>query len=97
MVEERPSDVSVGSTLQAGNIYIADYEVLEGITPNSTDPCTMQYLAAPICLLYRTVGSKILPLAIQVPCGRARDEQQHHIYEPGLLIKHMLLSKATPQ
>ena len=77
--------MSVRSALQAGNIYIADYEVLEDITPNGTDPCTMQYLAAPICLLYRTVGSKILPLAIQVPCGQAIDEQ-HHTLE-GLSIK----------
>ncbi|KAG7265104.1 hypothetical protein CRUP_018232 [Coryphaenoides rupestris] len=52
--------------LEAGNIYIADYEVLDGITANCTDPCTLQYLAAPICLLYRTVRSKILPLAIQL-------------------------------
>lgn len=52
--------------LQAGNIYIADYEVLDGISPNSTDPCTLQYLAAPICLLYKTARNKILPIAIQV-------------------------------
>ncbi|CAL8390978.1 unnamed protein product [Arctogadus glacialis] len=59
-------DLTLEEEIEAGNVYIADYEVLEGITPNSTDPCTMQYLAAPICLLYRTVGSKILPLAIQL-------------------------------
>uniref|UniRef100_A0A4W5MU08 Arachidonate 5-lipoxygenase n=1 Tax=Hucho hucho TaxID=62062 RepID=A0A4W5MU08_9TELE len=34
--------------------------------PNSTDPCTLQYLAAPICLLYNNSQSKILPLAIQL-------------------------------
>ena len=85
-MEKPPSDVSVCSALQAGNIYIADYEVMEGITPNRTDPCTIQYLAAPICLLYRTLRNKILPLAIQVPRGRARDEQEHHTFE-GLLIK----------
>ena len=52
--------------LQAGNIYLADYELMEDISPNSTDPCTLQYLAAPICLLYNNSQSKILPLAIQV-------------------------------
>lgn len=53
-------------SLQAGNIYIVDYEVLDGITPNSTDPCTLQYLAAPICLLYKNAHNKIMPIAIQV-------------------------------
>lgn len=52
--------------LQAGNIYIVDYEMLEGISANSTDPCTLQYLAAPICLLYKNAQNKILPIAIQV-------------------------------
>lgn len=52
--------------LQAGNIYIVDYDLLEGISPNCTDPCTLQYLAAPICLLYKNTQNKILPIAIQV-------------------------------
>ncbi|CAL8298690.1 unnamed protein product [Merluccius merluccius] len=52
--------------VEAGNIYIADYEVMDGITANCTDPCTLQYLAAPICLLYRNLRNKILPLAIQL-------------------------------
>lgn len=51
---------------QAGNIYMVDYEVLEGISPNCTDPCTLQYLAAPLCLLYKNIQNKILPIAIQV-------------------------------
>lgn len=68
------------SPLQAGNIYIADYKVLDDITPNSTDPCTLQYLAAPICLLYRTMRSKILPLAIQVSYGWAREWTENTTY-----------------
>lgn len=52
--------------LQAGNIYIVDYEVIDGIKPNCTDPCTLQYLAAPLCLLYKNAQNKILPIAIQV-------------------------------
>lgn len=51
---------------QAGNIYIADYEVLDGIKANDTDPCTLQYVAAPICLLYKNIQKKIVPIAIQV-------------------------------
>ncbi len=51
---------------QEGNIFIADYELLDGVTPNATDPCTLQYLAAPICLLYKNSQNKIMPIAIQV-------------------------------
>uniref|UniRef100_A0A671YUR2 Arachidonate 5-lipoxygenase b, tandem duplicate 2 n=1 Tax=Sparus aurata TaxID=8175 RepID=A0A671YUR2_SPAAU len=59
-------DMTLQEEIEAGNIYIADYEVLDGISPNSTDPCTLQYLAAPICLLYKTARNKILPIAIQL-------------------------------
>eukprot|EP00066_Takifugu_rubripes_P002284 XP_003964114.1 PREDICTED: arachidonate 5-lipoxygenase-like isoform X2 [Takifugu rubripes] len=52
--------------LQAGNIYIADYEFMDGIKPNDTDPLTQQYLAAPICLLYRDLQKEIIPIAIQL-------------------------------
>ncbi|KAI7805982.1 arachidonate 5-lipoxygenase [Triplophysa rosa] len=52
--------------LKAGNIFIADYEVVNGVTANSTDPCTLQYLAAPICLLYKNSQNKIMPIAIQL-------------------------------
>uniref|UniRef100_A0A9J7WVU0 Arachidonate 5-lipoxygenase a n=2 Tax=Cyprinus carpio TaxID=7962 RepID=A0A9J7WVU0_CYPCA len=52
--------------LKEGNIFIADYELLDGVTPNSTDPCTLQYLAAPICLLYKNIQNKIMPIAIQL-------------------------------
>lgn len=67
------------SGLQAGNMYLVDYELLDGITPNSTDPCTLQYLAAPICLLYKNAQNKVLPIAIQVappPAGAAHDGRQ---------------------
>ncbi|XP_067278553.1 polyunsaturated fatty acid 5-lipoxygenase [Pseudorasbora parva] len=52
--------------LKEGNIFIADYELLDGVTANATDPCTLQYLAAPICLLYKNIQNKILPIAIQL-------------------------------
>ncbi|XP_056329877.1 polyunsaturated fatty acid 5-lipoxygenase-like isoform X2 [Danio aesculapii] len=53
--------------LQAGNIYIADYEILEDVTPNDTDPSTQQYLAAPFCLFYKSRKNEFIPIAIQVP------------------------------
>lgn len=52
--------------LQQGNIFIVDYELLDGVDANKTDPCTIQYLTAPICLLYKNLESKIVPIAIQV-------------------------------
>uniref|UniRef100_A0A8C9QWI5 Arachidonate 5-lipoxygenase b, tandem duplicate 3 n=1 Tax=Scleropages formosus TaxID=113540 RepID=A0A8C9QWI5_SCLFO len=59
-------DLTLEEEVKAGNIYIADYAIMEGISPNSTDPCTLQYLAAPICMLYKNVQNKILPIAIQL-------------------------------
>jgi hypothetical protein len=54
--------------LQQGNIFVVDYELLDGIDANKTDPCTHQFLAAPICLLYKNLANKIGPIAIQVGC-----------------------------
>lgn len=43
-----------------------DFELLDGIDANKTDPCTLQFLAAPICLLYKNLVNKMVPIAIQV-------------------------------
>nr|XP_057910165.1 polyunsaturated fatty acid 5-lipoxygenase [Doryrhamphus excisus] len=59
-------NLTLEQEIEAGNIYIVDYEVLDGIKPNCTDPCTLQYLAAPICLLYKNTQKKIFPIAIQL-------------------------------
>lgn len=59
-------EMTLEEEIKAGNIFIADYEVLDGVTANATDPCTLQYLAAPICLLYRNQRNRIMPLAIQL-------------------------------
>lgn len=45
-----------------------DFELLDGIDANKTDPCTLQFLAAPVCLLYKNLANKIVPIAIQVVC-----------------------------
>uniref|UniRef100_A0A8C4FDN5 Arachidonate 5-lipoxygenase a n=1 Tax=Dicentrarchus labrax TaxID=13489 RepID=A0A8C4FDN5_DICLA len=59
-------ELTLEEEIEAGNIYIVDYEVIDGISANCTDPCTLQYLAAPICLLYKNIQNKILPIAIQL-------------------------------
>lgn len=52
--------------IELGNIFIVDYKLLDGISANKTDPCTIQYIAAPICLLYKNLENKIMPIAIQL-------------------------------
>ncbi|XP_006897780.1 PREDICTED: arachidonate 5-lipoxygenase isoform X1 [Elephantulus edwardii] len=52
--------------VEQGNIFIVDFELLDGIDANKTDPCTMQFLAAPICLLYKNLANKMIPIAIQL-------------------------------
>uniref|UniRef100_A0A452UMT1 Arachidonate 5-lipoxygenase n=1 Tax=Ursus maritimus TaxID=29073 RepID=A0A452UMT1_URSMA len=52
--------------VEQGNIFIVDFELLDGIDANRTDPCTLQFLAAPVCLLYKNLANKIVPIAIQL-------------------------------
>ncbi|XP_061083609.1 polyunsaturated fatty acid 5-lipoxygenase [Conger conger] len=66
-------DLTLEEEVKAGNIYIADYEIMENITPNGTDLCTLQYLAAPICLLYKNTQNKVLPIAIQLQQSPGED------------------------
>ncbi|XP_053106005.1 polyunsaturated fatty acid 5-lipoxygenase isoform X2 [Hemicordylus capensis] len=59
-------NLTLEEEIKQGNIFIVDYELLDGIEVNKTDPCTVQYLAAPICLLYKNLEKKIVPVAIQI-------------------------------
>ncbi|XP_073695395.1 polyunsaturated fatty acid 5-lipoxygenase-like [Garra rufa] len=47
--------------LQAGNIYIVDYEIL-----NNVQAAKGRYVTAPICLLYKNEWDQMLPIAIQL-------------------------------
>ncbi|XP_058439631.1 polyunsaturated fatty acid 5-lipoxygenase isoform X2 [Marmota monax] len=64
--------LSLEQEVQQGNIFIVDYELLDGIDANKTDPCTHQFLAAPICLLYKNLANKIVPIAIQLLVAHVR-------------------------
>ncbi|XP_068111325.1 polyunsaturated fatty acid 5-lipoxygenase-like [Hyperolius riggenbachi] len=67
MVEESlERKLTLEQEMKRGNIFIVDYELLDGIPANKTDPCTTQYIAAPLCLLYRNIENNIVPLAIQL-------------------------------
>ncbi|XP_055486839.1 polyunsaturated fatty acid 5-lipoxygenase-like [Leucoraja erinacea] len=50
--------------VQKGNIYLVDYEMLDGIKANSA--AGHQYLGAPMCLLYVNPMNDLLPIAIQI-------------------------------
>ncbi|XP_067303819.1 polyunsaturated fatty acid 5-lipoxygenase-like [Pseudorasbora parva] len=55
-------DVTLQQELEAGNIFIADYKILDGVPTSSPQ----LYLAAPICLLYKNRLDKVVPIAIQL-------------------------------
>uniref|UniRef100_UPI0037E92A65 arachidonate 12-lipoxygenase, 12S-type n=1 Tax=Semicossyphus pulcher TaxID=241346 RepID=UPI0037E92A65 len=51
--------------LKAGNIYLLDYAITEGI-PTNTIRGKPQYIAAPLCLLYQHPDQVLIPIAIQL-------------------------------
>ncbi len=51
--------------MQAGNIYLLDYVIMDGI-PTNTIQGQPQYIAAPLCLLYQHPHEGLIPIAIQV-------------------------------
>ncbi|XP_062813143.1 polyunsaturated fatty acid lipoxygenase ALOX15B isoform X2 [Anolis carolinensis] len=51
--------------VQKGNIFIVDYEILQGI-PTNTIEGERQYLAVPLCLFYQTPTRDLIPIAIQL-------------------------------
>lgn len=52
-------------TGQEGNIYLLDYEVLDGVPANVINE-KQTYLCAPLCLLHLNRQGQLLPVAIQV-------------------------------
>ncbi|XP_037230575.1 polyunsaturated fatty acid lipoxygenase ALOX15B-like, partial [Falco rusticolus] len=51
--------------MEEGNIYLADYGVLEGL-PTVQIEGRPSYVAAPLCLLHQRPDGQLLPLAIQL-------------------------------
>ncbi|XP_032872247.1 LOW QUALITY PROTEIN: arachidonate 5-lipoxygenase-like [Amblyraja radiata] len=56
-------NTSLQQEVQKGNIYLVDYEILDGIKANSE--AGHKYLGAPMCLLYVNPINDLLPIAIQ--------------------------------
>ncbi|XP_040196523.1 hydroperoxide isomerase ALOXE3-like isoform X1 [Rana temporaria] len=51
--------------LQNGHIFLADYKILENI-PTNTINGKQQYIAAPMCLLWKNPQDQLVPIAIQL-------------------------------
>ncbi|XP_060887515.1 arachidonate 12-lipoxygenase, 12S-type isoform X3 [Labrus mixtus] len=51
--------------LKAGNIYLLDYAITDGI-PTNTIRGRHQHIAAPLCLLYQHPDQGLIPVAIQL-------------------------------
>ncbi|XP_029310267.1 arachidonate 12-lipoxygenase, 12S-type [Cottoperca gobio] len=58
--------------LKAGNIYLLDYAIMDGV-PTNTIRGKPQYIAAPLCLLYLHPDDGLIPIAIQLEQNPDRD------------------------
>ncbi|XP_028996207.1 arachidonate 12-lipoxygenase, 12S-type [Betta splendens] len=56
---------SLDKELRAGNVYLIDYAIMDGI-PTNVIKGKPQYVAAPLCLLYQHPDDGLVPIAIQL-------------------------------
>ncbi|XP_075908425.1 polyunsaturated fatty acid 5-lipoxygenase-like [Petromyzon marinus] len=59
-------ECSLEDEIKHGNVYIVDYQCLDGIPGNTFNHSKPFYLAAPMCLLYVNKQGQLLPIAIQL-------------------------------
>ncbi|XP_075190171.1 polyunsaturated fatty acid lipoxygenase ALOX15B-like [Anomaloglossus baeobatrachus] len=59
--------------LQKGNVFLADYKILQGVPTNDFINGKPQYMTAPMCLLWKDPRDQLLPIAIQL--GQTPGEQ----------------------
>ncbi|KAM4045596.1 polyunsaturated fatty acid lipoxygenase ALOX15B-like [Anomaloglossus baeobatrachus] len=60
------SSTDLDKELQNGNVFLIDYKILQGVTPNESINGKPQFLTAPICLLWKDPQDQLLPIAIQL-------------------------------
>ncbi|KAK1156707.1 arachidonate 15-lipoxygenase B-like [Acipenser oxyrinchus oxyrinchus] len=71
---------SLENEMQKGNIYLVDYQLLDEF-PANTIHGKLQYLPAPLCLLYKDPDNQLKPIAIQL-------KQKAHPQNPIFLPSH---------
>ncbi|XP_068121985.1 hydroperoxide isomerase ALOXE3-like [Hyperolius riggenbachi] len=57
---------SLQNEIESGNLFLADYKILDGFPGNKSVNGKQQYLAAPLCLLWKNPQDQLLPIAIQL-------------------------------
>uniref|UniRef100_A0A7N6BJA2 Arachidonate 12-lipoxygenase n=1 Tax=Anabas testudineus TaxID=64144 RepID=A0A7N6BJA2_ANATE len=67
-----PPRTNLEKELKAGNIYLLDYAIMDGI-PTNTIKGKPQYIAAPLCLLYQHPDEGLIPIAIQLEQSPGQD------------------------
>ncbi|KAG7330197.1 hypothetical protein KOW79_006419 [Hemibagrus wyckioides] len=63
---------TLNKELKAGNIYLVDYAILDGV-PANVIRGKKQYIAAPLCLLYEHPDNGLIPIAIQLEQNPNKD------------------------
>ncbi|CAL8295119.1 unnamed protein product [Lota lota] len=63
---------SLAEEMQRGNIFLCDYQILDGLKANTING-KQQYLMAPLVLLHKTPEDKLMPIAIQLKQEPSKD------------------------
>ncbi|XP_062372495.1 arachidonate 12-lipoxygenase, 12S-type [Sardina pilchardus] len=58
-------NTSLEKEMKAGNIYLVDYAIMDGI-PTNVIRNQRQHIAAPLCLVYEHPENRLIPIAIQL-------------------------------
>ncbi|XP_046708400.1 polyunsaturated fatty acid lipoxygenase ALOX12-like [Silurus meridionalis] len=66
------SKTTLDKELKAGNIYLVDYAIMDGL-PGNVIRGKKQYIAAPLCLLYEHPDNGLIPIAIQLEQNPTED------------------------
>ncbi|XP_039603345.1 polyunsaturated fatty acid 5-lipoxygenase-like [Polypterus senegalus] len=82
-------NTTLDKELNAGTIYLVDYNILDGIPANKIRG-KHQYITAPLCLLYEHPERGLIPLAIQI---QQKPGQDNPIFLPSDSELDWLLAK----